>query len=294
MNKKPYGMIAALPTPMNNNGDIDYASYEKLIEHVISGGIHGVLVGGSGGEYSLMSFEERKEIIKFVTEKVNGRVHVMAGTGCHRTTDAIQLTQYAEEVGADFALVLHPYYIPTSDEGILAYYQAIADKTNIGLVIYHYPEATGIELSPEVLAEISKLDQVVGIKNTADGIHTSKLLELVKNDETFALLNGYEDLFLPTLAIGGEGAIGIAPNLVPDKVAKIYELVKNNDIQQAIAINKQLLPLFNIIEEDVIPGTVKAGLKALGIFDTTTCREPLTSPSKEYEQKIAQLLESLN
>ncbi|PNZ06013.1 dihydrodipicolinate synthase family protein, partial [Staphylococcus kloosii] len=81
MNKKPYGMIAALPTPMNNNGDIDYASYEKLIEHVISGGIHGVLVGGSGGEYSLMSFQERKEIIKFVTEKVNGRVHVMAGTG---------------------------------------------------------------------------------------------------------------------------------------------------------------------------------------------------------------------
>lgn len=130
---KPYGMISALPTPMLESGEIDYESYSKLIEHVISGGIHGVLVGGSTGEYSLMTFEERKEIIKFVTETVNKRVQVMAGTGCHRTKDTIELTQYAESVGVDSALVINPYYMVTSDEGIIEHYQQVANNTNVEL-----------------------------------------------------------------------------------------------------------------------------------------------------------------
>ena len=106
---KPYGMIAALPTPMLENGDIDYDSFGNLIEHVIAGGLQGVLVGGSTGEYSLMTTEERKQIIEFVTLKVNRRVQVMAGTGCHRTSDTIELTQFSESVGVDSALVINPY-----------------------------------------------------------------------------------------------------------------------------------------------------------------------------------------
>ncbi|MDW8569125.1 dihydrodipicolinate synthase family protein [Staphylococcus shinii] len=191
---KPYGMIAALPTPMLENGDIDYNSFGNLIEHVIAGGLQGVLVGGSTGEYSLMTTEERKQIIEFVTLKVNNRVQVMAGTGCHRTSDTIELTQFAESVGVDSALVINPYYMVTSDEGIVEHYKNVAESTSVGIVIYHYPEATGVELAPEIIHEISKIDGVVGIKNTADGVHTSKVLDLVKDDPDFALLNGFEDL----------------------------------------------------------------------------------------------------
>ncbi|WP_210122977.1 4-hydroxy-tetrahydrodipicolinate synthase [Staphylococcus sp. GDY8P176P] len=290
---KPYGMIAALPTPMLENGDIDFESFEKLIEHVIAGGIHGVLVGGSTGEYSLMTFEERKKIIAFVTSQVNKRVQVMAGTGCHRTLDTIELTKFAEHVGADSALVINPYYMVTSDDGILDHYKAVAKNTDIGIVIYHYPDATGVELSPELIHEISKIEGVIGIKNTADGIHTSKLLNLVKDNTDFALLNGFEDLFLPSLSIGANGAIGLVHNLVPDKIAKLYELIQENNVKEAAELNKKLLPLFNLLEEETVPGTVKAGLKALGISDTT-CRLPLQPASKSFEKKMTQLLNEIN
>ena len=290
---KPYGMIAALPTPMLENGDIDFESFEKLIEHVIAGGIHGVLVGGSTGEYSLMTFEERKKIIAFVTSQVNQRVQVMAGTGCHRTLDTIELTKFAEHVGADSALVINPYYMVTSDEGILDHYKAVAKNADIGIVIYHYPDATGVELSPELIHEISKIEGVIGIKNTADGIHTSKLLNLVKDNTDFALLNGFEDLFLPSLSIGANGAIGLVHNLVPDKIAKLYELIQENNVKEAAELNKKLLPLFNLLEEETVPGTVKAGLKALGISDTT-CRLPLQPASKSFEKKMTQLLNEIN
>ncbi|MGI2244113.1 4-hydroxy-tetrahydrodipicolinate synthase [Staphylococcus cohnii] len=290
---KPYGMIAALPTPMLENEDIDFESFEKLIEHVIAGGIHGVLVGGSTGEYSLMTFEERKKIIAFVTSQVNKRVQVMAGTGCHRTLDTIELTNYAEHVGADSALVINPYYMVTSDEGILDHYKAVAKNADIGIVIYHYPDATGVELSPELIHEISQIEGVIGIKNTADGIHTSKLLNLVKDNTDFALLNGFEDLFLPSLSIGANGAIGLVHNLVPDKIAKLYELVQENNVKEAAELNKKLLPLFNLLEEETVPGTVKAGLKALGISGTA-CRLPLQPASESFEKKMTQLLNEIN
>jgi len=290
---KPYGMIAALPTPMLENGDIDFESFEKLIEHVIAGGIHGVLVGGSTGEYSLMTFEERKKILAFVTSQVNKRVQVMAGTGCHRTVDTIELTKYAEHVGADSALVINPYYMVTSDEGILNHYKAVAKNADIGIVIYHYPDATGVELSPELIHEISQIEGVIGIKNTADGIPTSKLLNLVKDNTDFALLNGFEDLFLPSLSIGANGAIGLVHNLVPDKIAKLYELVQENNVKEAAELNKKLLPLFNLLEEETVPGTVKAGLKALGISGTA-CRLPLQPASESFEKKMTQLLNEIS
>ncbi|WP_440857913.1 4-hydroxy-tetrahydrodipicolinate synthase [Staphylococcus shinii] len=290
---KPYGMIAALPTPMLENGDIDYNSFGNLIEHVIAGGLQGVLVGGSTGEYSLMTTEERKQIIEFVTLKVNNRVQVMAGTGCHRTSDTIELTQLAESVGVDSALVINPYYMVTSDEGIVEHYKNVAESTSVGIVIYHYPEATGVELAPEIIHEISKIDGVVGIKNTADGVHTSKVLDLVKDDPDFALLNGFEDLFLPSLAIGAQGAIGLVDNLVPSKIARLYKLVQDNNIQEAIELNKQLLPLYNLLEEETVPGTVKAGLKVLGISGTT-CRLPLKPATPAFEEKMKVVLDEIN
>src|SRR5699024_1045469 len=152
--------------PMLENGDIDFESFEKLIEHVIAGGIHGVLVGGSTGEYSLMTFEERKKIIAFVTSQVNQRDQVMAGTGCHRTLDTIELTKFAEHVSADSTLDINQYDMVTSDNGILDHYKALTKNTDNNIIIYQYPEATGVELSPELIHENSKIEGVIYIKNT--------------------------------------------------------------------------------------------------------------------------------
>jgi 4-hydroxy-tetrahydrodipicolinate synthase len=290
---KPFGMIPALPTPMNADNSIDYSGLKQLIEHLIDGGMNGLLVGGSTGEYSLMSMEERKELIKFVCEISNGRLPVMAGTGCHQTADTIELTNYAAEVGADCALVINPYYMTTSKQGIIEHYKAVAENSSIGIVIYHYPDATGVTLEPELIYEISQIDGIVGIKNTADGIHTSKLITLTKDNQNFSVLTGFEHLILPTLALGGHGAIGVVHNLVPRKLAELYNLIVNeNNLKEATKLNQELLELYNVLEEETIPGTVKAGLEVLGLSGGPS-RLPLVSASEQFKVKIKTILSEL-
>lgn len=286
---KPVGMIPAIPTPMNEDFSINYEGIGKILDHLIDKGIETVLVGGSNGEYSLMTIEERKQVIQYVCEKVRGKAKVMAGTGCHRTEDTIELTKFASDVGADWALVINPYYMHTTEQGIIDYYKKVAENVDIGILIYHYPDVTNVELSPELIYKISKIDGIVGIKNTADQIHTSKLLNLVKDNDNFSLLTGFEHLILPTLAIGGHGAIGVVHNLVPTELIRLYNLVLDNNIKEAMELNKKLMPLYDVIEEEVIPGTVKAGLEALGLPGGPS-REPLIAASDAYREKVKKLL----
>jgi 4-hydroxy-tetrahydrodipicolinate synthase len=290
---KPFGVIPAVPTPMNEDKSIDYKGLEQLVEHLIEEGVHGLLVGGSAGEYSLMSTEERKEVIKFVCKTSNGRLPVMAGTGCHRTEDTIELTNYAAEAGAACALVINPYYMATSRQGIIDHYKAVAENASIGIVIYNYPEATGVELEPELIHELSQIDGIVGIKNTVDGIQSSKLIALTKDNPNFSVLTGFEHLILPTLAIGGHGAIGVAHNLAPKKIVRLYDLVVNeNNLKEATELNKELLDLYNAIEDEVIPGTVKAGLEVQGLPGGAS-RAPLVPASDKFRTKIETILSEL-
>jgi 4-hydroxy-tetrahydrodipicolinate synthase len=290
---KPFGMIPALPTPMNEDNSIDFTGLKQLIDHAIEGGMNCLLVGGSTGEYSLMSLEERKEVIKFVCDQSNDRVPVMAGTGCHRTEDTIELTQYAAEVGADCALVINPYYMQTSRQGIIDHYKAVAENSDIGIVIYHYPDVTNVELDPELIYELSQIDGIVGIKNTADGQHTCKVIALTKDNPTFSVLTGFEHLILPTLAVGGHGAIGVVHNLAPKKIAELYDLIVNqNDLREAIKLNQELLPLYECIEAEPVPGTVKAGLEILGLPGGKS-RLPLVPASEEFKSTIKQVLTDL-
>jgi 4-hydroxy-tetrahydrodipicolinate synthase len=291
---KPYGTIAASPTPMNDDGSINLDGYRKLIDNLINKGMHGILAGGSAGEYSLMSFEERKEMLSCACQHTDKRAFLMAGTGCHRTKDTIELTQYASEAGADCALVITPYYMQTSTQVIIDHYKSIAENSDIGIVLYNYPEVTNVELSPELISELSQIDGVVGIKNTTDMQHTSKLIALTSDNKDFSVLSGYEHLMLPTLAAGGDGAIGVVHNLVPEHIARLYKLiVEDNNIQEANKLNQKLCPLYDALESEVIPGTIKAGLEALGLPGGKS-RLPLVSASQAYRDRIKALLIQLN
>lgn len=290
---KPFGAIPAITTPLNEDYSIDFEGVKKVVDHVIEGNVNGLLVGGSAGEYSLMSFEERKEVIKCVCDYTNERVPVMTGTGCHRTEDTIELTRYAAEAGADCALVISPYYMQTSRQGIIDFYKEVASKVDIGIVIYNYPDATNVGLDPELVYELSEIGGIVGIKNTVEMQHTSKVIELTKHNPDFSVLTGFEHLILPTLATGGHGAIGVVHNLVPDKIACLYDLIVNkNDVQEAMKLNKSLLPLYNCMEEEPVPGTIKAGLEALGLPGGKS-RLPLVPASNEFRSKIKKILDDL-
>ncbi|WP_221563215.1 4-hydroxy-tetrahydrodipicolinate synthase [Alkalihalobacillus sp. TS-13] len=290
---KPTGMIPAMPTPFNDEGNIDFDSYNRLIDHLIDGGVHCLLAGGSTGEYSLMSMDERKSVLKAAVETAKGRVPIMAGTSAHKTEDTLELTRYAAEIGADCALVINPYYLKTSEQGILDYYTKLAKNADIGIVIYHYPVATSVELSPELIAELSKIDGIVGVKNTTDQEHTCKVIALTKDQDDFSVLTGFEHLILPTLAVGGDGATGIVHNLVPKEIVQMYKLfTEDRDIEGAIEINQKLLPLYDYVEAEPVPGPVKAGLDILGIKGGHV-REPLVPASEELKQKMGQALSEL-
>jgi len=289
----PYGMIAAMPTPFKQDYSIDFEAYKALIHHLIDGGMHCLLAGGSTGEYSLMTTEERKSIIKAACEEAKGKVPVMAGTSCYRTEDTIELTQYAAEAGADCALVITPYYMKTSRQGLIEYYKTIAQNSSIGIVIYHYPGATNVELEPELIYELSQIDGVVGVKNTTDQEHTCKVIALTKDRKDFAVLTGYEHLILPTLAAGGAGATGIVHNLVPKEIVKMYDLfVKENDLKGAIELNQKLSPLYDYVEQEPSPGPVKAGLDLIGLRGGTV-RPPLVPASKDLKEKMKVVLNEL-
>lgn len=290
---KPTGMIPAMPTPFNEDGSINFSAYQGLINHLVDGGVHCLLAGGSTGEYSLMSLEERKSLLKAAVEYAGGRVPVMAGTSAHREEETLELTKYAAEVGADCALVVTPYYMTTSEEGMKAYYKKLAAEAGIGIVIYHYPAATNVELSPEFIAELSEEEGIVAVKNTTDQEHTCKVIALTKDNDDFTVLTGFEHLILPTLSVGGHGATGIIHNLVPKEIVEMYELfTKEKDIDGALAINQRLLPLYDYVEAEPVPGPVKAGLDIIGL-EGGTVRKPLVPASEELKEKMSKTLKEL-
>lgn len=266
--KKLEGMIAAMATPMKPDESLDFDAIAKLVKHLFAKGLHGILAGGTTGEYNLMSLDERKDLIKCAVEAAKGTGgYVVAGASCHRTRDTVALAEYAGETGADFVLVLPPYYLPTTRQGVYDYFKAVSESTKAGVVIYHYPAAVNVLLEPEFLAELGRFDNIAGIKNTADMEHTLKLIALNNHYEGFKICNGYEHLFLATLACGGDSCMGIIPNLVPAQLAEMYDLVKKNDIAAASMINEKMVPLYNIMEtpDEPCPGPVKYGLELQGL-----------------------------
>lgn len=282
----PFGIIPALPTPFKEDCSIDFDSLKKLINEVIDAGVHGILIGGSTGEYTLLSMEERKSIIKVACEVANGRVPIMAGTSCHRTEDTISLSKFSAEVGADCVLAVPPYYLKTSRQGIIDYYKEVAVNSNIGVVIYHYPGATNVLLDPALILELSQLDGIVGLKNTTDQDHTCKVINLTKDITNFAILSGYQHLILPTLSVGGDGAICIIPSLIPKEIVQLYDLVvKENNVKEAAQLNKKLMPLYDCMDAEFFPGPIKAGLHILGISGETV-RSPIVPATEELKEKI--------
>jgi len=290
--QKYEGMIAAMATPMKPDESLDFDAITRLVRHLFAKGLHGILAGGTTGEYNLMSISERKDLFKCAVEAAKGTGgYVVAGASCFRTSDTVALAGYAGEIGADFVLVLPPYYHTTTKQGVYDYFKTVSENTKAGVLIYHYPAATNILLEPEFLAELGKFDNIVGIKNTADMEHTSKLIALNAHYEGFKISNGYEHLFLPTLACGGDGCMGIVQNLVPAQMREMYDLVRKNDIAGAAKINEKMVPIYNMLEtaDEPCPGPVKYGLELQGL-SAGLPRRPIVGVSEGMKVKIEQVM----
>ncbi len=284
--KKFCGMYAAIPTPFDASGGICQESIEKMCTRIIDTGMQGILVCGSTGEYPLLTIEERKQAVKLVCDFVAGRTQVLVGCSCHNQEETLDMVRYAQGEGADMALVVPPYYMQTTEEGIFQYYKSINDVCDsMGLLVYNYPDATNVRLSVEFIERLAGLDHVVGIKNTDGMDHTSKLIEAMKDNSSFGIVNGFEHLVMGTLCSGGDGTMGIIQGLAPKQMMDLYNAVQNNDLKKAMEINSMMRPLYTLMEAEPCPAPVKAAFNLMGI-ECGGPRRPLLPASDDLKNKL--------
>lgn len=258
------GAGVAIITPMKENGDVNYEKFEEIIDEQIDGGTDAIVIVGTTGEGSTLSLEEHAEVLKKMIPYVNHRIPVVAGTGSNDTKAAIQLTQEAEEYGADGALIVTPYYNKASQEGLFRHYSAIADETKLPIIMYNVPGRTGTNIQPETVARLVKAKKnIVGLKEATGNLaQASKTMYYCDGD--LELYSGEDGLVVPLLSIGAIGVISVVSNILPQEVHEMVLSYLNGDTEKAMLIQRKLLPMVDALFCDVNPIPVKNAMNMLG------------------------------
>jgi 4-hydroxy-tetrahydrodipicolinate synthase len=282
------GAITAIVTPFKD-GKFDEAAYRELIEFQIKGGIHGIVPCGTTGESATLSHEEHKRVVETCVDQVNKRVPVVAGTGSNNTAEALELTKHAEAAGADYALMITPYYNKPTQEGLYQHFKTIADQTRIPIVVYNVPSRTSVNLLPETVARLAEFANIVGIKEaTGDLKQCAKVVELCKDKIT--VLSGDDFTVLPLLAIGGKGVISVVSNVTPPDMAGMCEAFFKGDLETARKLHYKMWPLMEAMFYETNPTPAKTALHMMGKI-TGEVRQPLCPLSPASEDKLRQVLQ---
>lgn len=282
------GTYTALVTPFRN-AEVDYPALAQLLERQVQARVDGVVPCGSTGESATLSHDEHERIIAFVIEKAAKRVKVIAGTGSNNTRESVRLTKFAEEHGADGALLIAPYYNKPTQEGIYAHYAAVADAVPLPQLVYNIPGRSAVNIAPETLARLAQHENVVGVKEASGSLdQVSRVIEAC--GPSFTVLSGDDTLTLPILAVGGRGVIAVISNVVPGALVELVQAALAGDYARARSAHYTLLPLMRAMGLETNPIPVKAALAALGHI-ANELRLPLTPLSEPYVGKLRGELE---
>ena len=225
------GCGTAIITPFNENG-VNFEEFEKLIEFQIKENVDSIIVCGTTGESSTMTEKERKETIEFAVKIANGRVPIIAGTGGNCTASVIEMTKWAESIGVDGALIVTPYYNKTTQAGLVAHYSAIAKETNLPIILYSVPGRTGVNITPETCLELSKIQNIVAIKEASGNLSQIAEIKALCKDNLH-IYSGNDDQILPILSVGGIGVISVLSNIYPKDTHDMVTYFLNDNIQKA-------------------------------------------------------------
>lgn len=256
------GCATAIATPFTETG-VNFDEFGKLIDFQISEGIDALVVCGTTGESATMTDTERKETMKFAVDRVAKRVPVILGTGSNCTKNAIELTKYAELIGADGALVVTPFYNKTTQDGLIKHYEAIASSTTLPIIVYSVPSRTGVNVTPNTCLELSKIPNIVGIKEASGNLSQVAEIAALCGDNLH-IYSGNDDQVLPTLSLGGKGVISVISNIAPKKFTTMVHDFFNGDIEKATKVQLESIELINALFIEVNPVPVKAALNMLG------------------------------
>ena len=285
------GAATAIITPFKN-GAVDYESFGKIIDAQISGGIDAIVVAGTTGEAATLTHEEHCECIKYVVEKVEGRVPVIAGTGSNDTAYGIELSQYASEVGADALLLVTPYYNKATPKGLIKNFLETADKTNKPIILYNVPSRTGCNISLPVYKELAKHERIVAVKEASGNI--SAIAELIAEcGDSYDIYSGNDDQIVPIMSLGGKGVISVLSNLLPKETHDMCVNCFEGRYTDAAKMQLDYLKLINALFCEVNPIPVKTAMAELGMCDIEM-RLPLCEMDDANKQKLISAMKAYN
>lgn len=278
----------AIATPFDKSG-INFEEFKKLVEFQITQGADAIIVCGTTGESATMSTTEKEDLIKFTVDIVDKRVPVIAGTGGNNTSSVIELSRYAEIVGADGLLLVTPYYNKTTQKGLIEHYSTIAHSVNIPIILYNVPSRTGLNILPETYLELSKIDNIVAVKEASGNIsQVAKIAELCKDN--LNIYSGNDDQVIPILSLGGLGVISVLSNIYPRFVHNMVINYLNGNHSEALLSQLNSLELINALFSEVNPIPIKEALNILG-FNFGKPRLPLVEMSPKEKNKLQQIIE---
>ena len=285
------GCGTAIATPFTED-NINLTEFAKLVEYQINEGIDAIIVCGTTGESSTMTLEEKKTLIKFSVELIDKRVPLIVGAGSNNTATSIEMSQYAESVGADGLLLVTPYYNKTTQEGLIHHYNSIANKTTLPIILYNVPSRTGLNILPETCLELSKTENIVAIKEASGNI--SQIAKIASScGNNLSIYSGNDDQNIPILSLGGIGAISVLSNVAPRFTHNMIYDFLNGNIEKARFAQLQSLELIESLFCEVNPIPVKTALNMMG-YNFGKPRLPLIDMSKSGKQHLKKSLENFN
>lgn len=282
------GCATAIVTPFDEDNNINFDEFKKIINFQISNNINAIVVCGTTGEASTLSIQEREELIKYCVKVVNKKIPVIAGVGSNSTKQVIENQNYAESIGIDGLLIVTPYYNKTTQEGLIEHYKIISENTNLPIVLYNVPGRTGVDIKPETYLKLSKIKNIVATKEASGDI--SKILKIRSLcGDDLNIYSGNDDQIIPILSLGGIGVISVLSNIMPKYTSEMIEKYFKGQLKDASNMQIRVSNLIDSLFEEVNPIPIKEALNILG-FKAGEPRLPLIKCSERLKFKIKDLI----
>ncbi|GBF35921.1 4-hydroxy-tetrahydrodipicolinate synthase [Methanofervidicoccus abyssi] len=283
------GVFPAIITPFKNNS-VDYEGLKKNIDFLIENGVNGIVTVGTTGESPTLSYEEHNKVIEKTVEFVDGRVKVIAGTGSNSTREAIELSKFARDVGADALLLVAPYYNKPTQEGLKRHFVKVAETVDLPIVLYNIPSRTGVNIAPETVKFLyEECSNIVAIKEANPNLsHVSEIISICNID----VLSGNDELTLPIIALGGKGVISVLSNILPKEFVDMVNYALKGDFSRAREIHYKLYNIMKLMAVETNPIPIKTAMNMLGM-PAGELRLPLCEMSQENRLKLKKALEDI-
>lgn len=287
------GSLVALVTPLNEDGSVDYDSLKKLIDWHIDEGTNGIVSVGTTGESATLNVKEHLDVIDFTIKHVGKRIPVIAGTGANATNEAIELSQEAKLKGADYVLLVTPYYNKPNQNGLIKHYEEIASKVDISQILYNVPSRTACDLRPSSVEILSKHQNIIGIKEAVDDFQRIReLINITQISDDFSVFSGDDPTFLESMSLGAHGVISVAANVIPRSISMICRNVLNSELNEANNLNDINKNLYKLLFVESNPIPVKWMLFKMGLIKNII-RLPLIQLDETFHDEVLSELNKL-